>query len=193
MPGDRTLLQRLYNGPVAARQRLAEELYQEHGRAILADQGLRADIEQLQEFANLLNRHMAGIGMDAICSRCAAGPGGGCCSLYMAGETDSIQMLINMLAGVTVHPLNNNAIDCSYLGENGCLFKFKPMFCLNYNCEKILAAVPSAMARKLERFTGQVLAKQYEVEQKLLRFIRIGIHETKPGCPLPDNSVQGVP
>ena len=165
-------LQQLFDGPVKSRQHLAEELYQKHGAFLLLDEGLRADIELMKEYAHLLSAHMTKIGMGESCSRCAAGTGGGCCSLYMAGETDAIQMLMNMLAGITVLQVRNDGVECSYLGGAGCLFTFKPMFCLNYNCKSIRESVSPENARKLERLTGQLLGKQYQVEQRLLALIK---------------------
>ncbi|MDW7774235.1 MAG: hypothetical protein SCH71_15225 [Desulfobulbaceae bacterium] len=165
-------LHQLFHGPVEARQHLAKELYQKYGAAMLLDENLCEDIEQLKEFALLLSRHMAELGMGEQCSRCAAGIGGGCCSLYMAGETDSIQMLMNMLAGVTVRQVRSDGVECCYLEDRGCLFTVKPIFCLNYNCKTILASISPENSRELERFSGKLLGKQYEVEQKLLKFIK---------------------
>jgi len=171
MPANIISLQQIFDGPVAARQVLAEKLYQNHGAAILLDDGLCTDIDQMKEYALLLSSHMTEIGMGRSCTRCAAGPGGGCCSLYMAGETDAIQMLMNMLVGVTVLQVRNDGVECSYLGEKGCLFTFKPIFCLNYNCKNIRESVSPEDTRELERLTGRLLGKQYQVEQRLLGLI----------------------
>jgi hypothetical protein len=168
---DRISLQQLFYAPVAEKQRLAEELHQEYGADFLRHDDLRAGLELLQKYASLLNRYMAEAGMGKLCVRCAAGSGGGCCSLYMADETDAVQLLMNMLAGVTVRQGKNDSGECCYLGEKGCRFTFKPMFCLNYNCRNILAASSPENIRELERLTGQLLGGQYEVEKKLLNLI----------------------
>lgn len=168
---DTISLQQLFYAPVAEKLRLAEELHQQYGADFLRHDDLRAGLEQLQKYAALLNRHMAEAGMGELCVRCAAGSGGGCCSLYMAGETDAVQLLMNMLTGVTVRQVRGDSGECCYLGEKGCMFTFKPMFCLNYNCRNILAAASPENTRELEQLTGQLLGKQYEVEKKLLNLI----------------------
>lgn len=168
---DALSLQQIYNAPVAAKQLLAEKLHHMYGAEFLLHDNLQADLELLQNYALLLNNLMANIGMGKLCVCCAAGEGGGCCSLYMAGETDAVQMLMNMLVGVTNEQGKINGEECSYLGEKGCLFTFKPMFCLNYNCRNILDTVSPENARELEQLTGQLLGWQYEVEKKLLALI----------------------
>ncbi|MCL7488948.1 MAG: hypothetical protein M8357_12340 [Desulfobulbaceae bacterium] len=163
--------QQLFYAPAADKLRLAEELLQTYGAEFLRCDDLRADLELLEKYASVLNSHMAKAGMGELCVRCSAGSGGGCCSLYMAGETDAVQLLMNMLAGVTVRQGRSDSGECCYLGEKGCLFIFKPMFCLNYNCRNILEALPPENTRKLEQLTGQLLGRQYEVEKKLLNLI----------------------
>ena len=168
---DAVSLQQLYGSPVEAKQLLAEKLHQTYGADFLLNDDLRADLELLQQYASLLNNHMVEIGMGKLCVLCAASKGGGCCSIYMAGETDAVQMLMNMLIGVTARQTRNDGMGCSYLGERGCLFTFKPMFCLNYNCRNILDTVTPENVRELEQLTGQLLGRQYEVEKKLLDLI----------------------
>lgn len=53
------------------------------------------------------------------------------------------------------------------LGEKGWIFLFKPMFCLNDNCDKIVGATAAKEMLALERLTGRVLRGQYEVETLL--------------------------
>lgn len=168
---DRLSLQQLFTVPVADKQHFAEALHQKYGADFLGQDDLRADLELLQNFAQLVNRHMAKLELGKMCVRCAAGSGGGCCSLFMAGETDAVQMLMNMLVGVPVSQVRDDGRECCYLGEKGCLFTFKPIFCLNYNCKSIRDGVSSENVTELERLTGQLLGKQYEVEKKLLELI----------------------
>lgn len=168
---DSISLHQLFYAPVAEKQRLAEELHQTYGADFLRHDDLRTDLELLEKYASLLNSHMAEAGMGKLCVRCAADNGGGCCSLFMAGETDTVQLLMNMLAGLTVSQGKRDSGECCYLGEKGCLFIFKPMFCLNYNCRNIHNAASPENTRKLEQLTGQLLGAQYEVEKKLLTLI----------------------
>ena len=65
--------------------------------------------------------------------------------------------------------VNENPAECCYLGAAGCIFAFKPMFCLNYNCHRIRATAEGAPLRELERLAGILLGSQYALERLLFR------------------------
>lgn len=174
----RELQQKYYYGSVAEKLQYAAELHQEYAPIFLQDGKLNAEFEALREYAHLLNEQMTVMQMGELCVHCALNQGGGCCSLYMAGETDSVQLLMNMLSNIEVKQVRNDGLECCFLGENGCIFLFKPMFCLNYSCQKIYDAVSAESISELEDLTGQLLGKQYEIEKKLLERIR-GLTENR--------------
>lgn len=171
MQSKTVIIQQMYHLPLQKKLQLAEEIYLRHAADFQEHDELRMELALLAEYGKVLDRHMADSGMGKLCVHCAAGPGGGCCSLYMADETDVVQMLMNMLAGVKVRQVRSNGEECCFLGDKGCLFCFKPMFCLNYNCQKILATLSPERKSLLAQLTGRLLAKQYEVEQMLLDLI----------------------
>ncbi len=166
------MIDSFYSGSVESRIAAGQSLYQ-----LLADQ-LRKDVHFMHEFAKLIghaedvNHHMGSMRLAPLCIQCSAKPTGGCCSLFMAGETDALQMLMNLFADIEVIPVRDDGNECIFLGENGCIFLFKPMFCLNYNCYHIHEKSTSAEIAELERLTGVVLCKHYELEQYLLGIIR---------------------
>ncbi len=135
--------------------------------------GLRADGETVQALHDLGNRaeavaaHMKAMGLGAFCCDCASRQGGGCCSAFMAGETDQLQLLMNLLAGVDIRLLPHDDDSCTFLTGEGCQFLFKPMFCLNYLCHNIRHAADPRQLRYLERLTGVQLQQHYAVERHL--------------------------
>jgi hypothetical protein len=168
---DTISLQQIFAGSVEVKQYIAERLYQKYAAEILGRDDLRSDLELLLKYARLVQCHMTTLGMAKLCVRCAARLEGGCCSFFMTGETDAIQMLMNMLVGVPVRQVKTDGEECSYLEEKGCLFTFKPIFCLNYICKNIRDSVFPEGIRKLEQLTGQLLSQQYEVEKNFLSFL----------------------
>ena len=158
---------RLYNGPTPSRLDFALELYHGHHEQLLAGEKLTGQLTLLKKLASALQDHMRRMNLGPLCARCATGAGGGCCSLYMAGETDALQLLMNLLAGVPVAMVRDDGRECCYLGESGCIFLFKPIFCLNYNCSHIAVAASPGEMRELERLTGQMLTAQYQTEKLL--------------------------
>jgi hypothetical protein len=169
---DKELLQRIFYSSVEEKQRCAEDIYRKYKFLLLSNKDLQKDFDILQKHTQLLNAHMGKMGMGELCSRCAENEGGGCCSHYMAGETDAIQLLMNLLVGVDVKQLRSDDVECCFLGENGCLFSIKPMFCLNYNCTRIHQAAASENIDTLGNLTGKLLGQQYEIEGKLLELLQ---------------------
>lgn len=165
-------LQQLYYGSVSVKQELAEQLYGQHGAALHAHEVLDEGLTELKELAGLLHEHMVKMQMGEQCVQCAMANGGGCCSLFMAGETDGIQMLMNLLVGGKLAQVRNDGVECCFLGEQGCIFLFKPMFCLNYNCKKIHDTIHAGDMAHLEKLTGRLLGKQHDVEQRILEILR---------------------
>lgn len=162
----------LYNGPVLSRLALSHFLYRQFKDTLQGDDSFMNEFTLLTRHAHAVGRHMAAMNLGALCTRCSDHPSGGCCSLYMAGETDGLQMLMNLLADVDIQAVRNDGRECIFLGDGGCIFLFKPIFCLNYTCTHIHHAATSAQSRTLERLTGVLLTKQFEVEQYLLTRIR---------------------
>jgi len=129
-----------------------------------------AQLTAVEADERALRDQMGAMGMGATCTQCASRQGGGCCSLYMAGENDVLQLLMNLLAGVQVRILDNGGKECCFLGVSGCILTLKPMFCLNYNCNHIKDKEDMATLLLLEQKTGALLTKQAVLEQLLLDF-----------------------
>ena len=162
----------IYNGSVESRLAASRYIYRQLAEQLRVDESFMSEFTLLLLYANAVGSHMTAMKLGLLCTRCSSQLSGGCCSLYMGGETDSLQMLMNLLAGIDVQVVRNDANECIFLGETGCIFLFKPMFCLNYNCSHIHQAATSAQREELERLTGVLLTKQFEVEQYLLALIR---------------------
>jgi hypothetical protein len=146
----------------------AKKLYDVNGKRFLEDQHFKKNIENLLRLASTLHSHMEGMKMAKLCAGCASEENGGCCSSTMANETDSIQICMNLLAGVNVGIAGPQSTECRYLGKTGCIFVFKPFFCLNYNCQKIKQQGSSEDLKILELYSSQLLGKQYELECSIL-------------------------
>lgn len=150
----------------------ARFIHDQYGNRLRNDKSISFLIAELSKVTEELTCLMADMDMGRICSGCALREGGGCCSIYMAGECDTLQILMNLLAGNEVNLMRENGTDCCFLGPDGCVFLFKPMFCLNYNCSHISKAAGGEKMRRLEKKSGVQLSAQYKLEQQLLNVLR---------------------
>ena len=161
-----------YNGSPQEKLSQARILLAYLGQPNLLDPGLRAQIELLRSDCLALARKMTAMDLGRLCSHCAARPGGGCCSAYMADNTDSILILINLLLGMEIAQREPADCDCCFLGPSGCLFMAKPIFCLNYNCTHIVNDAGADALAQLEQCAAVVLSRQTGIEALLLERLR---------------------
>jgi hypothetical protein len=152
---------------LAARLQSARRLHDHFKGRLPEDRGLQEAVATLCRHASAVSDQMTAMALGSLCSRCASRPKGGCCSIAIAEETDELQLLMNLLAGVEVHLLYHDSESCPFLGPGGCQFFFKPMYCLNYTCQRIHEAASMPALSELERLTGLQLQHQYTLEQLL--------------------------
>ncbi len=170
---DNHLFNLLYSGEPAEKLAIARRLHAELHDRLAQIPGLAQALAEVRHQAQLLSDHMHAMELGQLCSRCATDPDGGCCSATMAGNTDVIQILLNLLLGVAVEFRSDSGENCGFLGPRGCLFPLKPIFCLNYNCSHILkGAAPDALALLYQR-VNIVLSRQTAIETMLLDELRI--------------------
>ncbi len=166
------LYQQLYSSPALESLKYARALYSQYGAKLKENERIDRLLEELNNKTHGLSMQMGSMEMGEICTACASRDTGGCCSRYMADECDVLQILMNLLAGVAVSAMHDSKTDCFFLGSTGCVFLFKPMFCLNYNCSGIKEAAGKDEIEKLEKVAGSQLTAQYKLEQELLRFLK---------------------
>lgn len=161
----------LYGGTIRDRLAIAQRLHPQLVDELAANPAFTGMLAAAALAQQELGRIMAALELGSLCTACGSKGGGGCCSSFMAGENDVVQLLINLLSGVAVRVLREDA-ECCFLGERGCLLLFKPMFCLNYNCQQIIQGAGPVRMRKLEQGVGRLLQQQYGLEQLLLELLR---------------------
>jgi hypothetical protein len=165
------ILKDFYRGSIRERLAIAHGLQAHLAVALAADETFARMLGRAVILQQELAQNMADLELGALCTACGIRAGGGCCSSFMAGENDVPQLFLNLLAGVPVAVLREDD-ECCFLGESGCLLRFKPMFCLNYNCLQIRQNAAPALLRRLEQASGLLLQQQYALEQKLLDVLR---------------------
>ena len=159
-----------YSGDVSVKLATAHDLYASYGQTLALRPEIIEQLAAVENSERALQAQMGAMAMGVTCRQCASGPGGGCCSGYMAAENDVLQLLMNLLAGVQVAIQQDDGIECCFLGATGCVLSYKPMFCLNYICGHIKEDGEPATLLLLEQRTGSLLRKQADMEQLLLDF-----------------------
>jgi len=87
----------------------------------------------------------------------------------MAGNSDAILLLINLLQGNAIEILEKRTDECCFLGPQGCNLQTKPIFCLNYNCSHITEGATTGQMDELEKKAAALLKEQTILEADLLQ------------------------
>ena len=162
----------LYSGTILDKINRAHLLYDQIREELNGDGCFVSEFNKLQKLQAQLVEVMIGLNLGVLCSACGSKDGGGCCSAFMSGENDVIQLLFNLVAGIEVTPQHIDGAECCFLGERGCILLFKPMFCLNYNCGQINDTSSSVQMAQLEKTGASLLRQQYHLEQLVLTMLR---------------------
>jgi len=162
-------LELYFSGSVAEKLAVARQCFQRHSETLLRDEGIITALERLQECGEALRAQMEAMEMGQLCSACAAREKGGCCSSYMAGNSDAILLLINLLQGQTIEILDKDTDECCFLGPRGCTLQTKPIFCLNYNCSHIREKATPEQMEELEKRAAALLSAQTALETEILQ------------------------
>ncbi|MBM9615641.1 hypothetical protein JWJ90_15335 [Desulfobulbus rhabdoformis] len=160
--------QRWYSGPPQIKLEYARQLCKIVQENLWLDGKLHDKLLGLKKSCEQLSLQMERMEMGKLCSACATRPDGGCCSAYMADNTDSIQILINLLLEKDISLRDPVDSECCFLGPQGCRFMAKPIFCLNYNCTHIMKRTDPQTMKTLEQHAAAVLGQQTAIESWLL-------------------------
>jgi len=166
MPKD---MRGLYFSDVETKIGIAHRLFKASGARMKADTAVKEKLLLLVRLSDVLQEQMRYMGMFELCGTCGSGPDGGCCSAEMANESDAVLLFMNMLLDCEVAIRRDDDFECCFLGKRGCTLILKPIFCLNYNCEKIIIASPKEDLAKLETATARLLGEQTILENMILR------------------------
>lgn len=166
------LIQKLYHSDFKSTLLLAQQLHRQDGEALLGLPLIRQGLDGMEQKAGMLQDQMAGMDLAPLCTQCSLKSGGGCCSLFMADENDAVLLLINLLAGYPVAIQKDDGHECYLLGPLGCILRFKPMFCLNYNCQAIKMRTAAALLSSYLAMSAQLLQSQWQVESLILAYLK---------------------
>lgn len=163
-----TFIHEAYYSSFKTKLHLAHELNTQYGESLKIVPEISSNLALLEFLAQSLSEHMGSLNFAQFCSDCSAKPGGGCCSVAMSEESDAILLLINLLAGHQVTIQRDDNFECYLLGAFGCILRYKPVFCLNYNCHTIKSLSESIPFGSYLTTSAKLLQCQWVIEKCIL-------------------------
>ncbi len=136
--------------PIKEKLQWARVIFQQVGMQMKEDRviaGLLADYDRKIDASW---QAMWKNGVVEECTICAVQDGGSCCGQGIENKFDVVNLLVNLLFGVSLPDQPWDHTGCWFLGPKGCLLKARHVICVNFMCKRLYAAVPAERLQRVQ-------------------------------------------
>ena len=131
---------------------------------------VQESLNQLREIIIEENNERVKIGMTEICIDCGKS-GRVCCGSAIEFKYSDELLLINLILGLNFPTQSQIPDMCFFLSPSGCCLIARDAFCINFICDKIKEKITVDKMKRLRELEGVHLNLQFQIEQRLKRFI----------------------
>ena len=118
---------------------------------------IRDLLDRLERNISASMQAMRALRVVQACRRCEEQEGGSCCGTGIENRYDSLQLLINLLLGVSLPDQHEYSDSCYFLQADGCCLKARHVLCVNYLCRKLQRSLSQDDMIALQTITGEEL------------------------------------
>jgi hypothetical protein len=153
----------------------------EEARALYAawEDRLRQDgrigtlLARLEQSVRASRQAMQRLGVVRACEQCEKQEGGSCCGVGIENRYDGVQLLINLLLGVSLPPEHTYPDSCYFLKDCGCSLKARHVLCVNYLCADLQRALSQDDTIALQTIVGEELGTGFALYEAIKK--RLGL------------------
>ncbi len=110
---------------------------------------------------------MRAFGVARACKRCEEQEGGSCCGAGIENRYDPLQLLINLLLGVSLPVRRRFRDSCHFLEPDGCSLKARHVLCVNYLCTRLQQSLSVDERSTLQAILGEELDTGFILHEAL--------------------------
>ncbi len=107
-----------------------------------------------------------------VCRMCALGPKGACCFKGAEEWYETVHLLVNMIMGVDLEGIQVTEEQCPFVGEKGCILRYKNEFCLDFFCDRCKRELGMEKISNLRSLAGKTIAIGITLEHLLYRILK---------------------
>jgi len=160
------------NRPVKERIAWVESCFQCSGDLFLKDEKIAGLLTEFKSAVKASRQEMNQTGVVDLCRECDQDEGGSCCGRGLENKYDAWLLLINRLLGVELPRVRQQADDCFFLGEKGCLLMARHVICINYMCKKITKNIQTSALNALREMEGAEINCLFMLNEQVKRVFR---------------------
>ncbi|MGD8371484.1 MAG: hypothetical protein PVF76_04740 [Syntrophobacterales bacterium] len=158
--------------PIQKKIEQAHSLHLTWGDSLKQDPNINALLRKLESDIENTKNIMLEIGLVAECKRCEEEEGGSCCGAGIENRYDVVDLLINLLLGISLPTLVRSDNSCTFLGKNGCTLTARHVLCVNYICDKLQKKLAHHELIRLQESAGEELETQFLLHEEIKKRLR---------------------
>ena len=144
---------------------------------LLEDGRIIALLERLKQNVQASMQAMRALRVVQTCKRCEELEGGSCCGAGIENRYDGLQLLINLLLGVSLPDRHTYEDSCFFLQTDGCCLKARHVLCVNYLCTKLQRTLSHDDMIALQRIIGEELDTGFALYEAIKSHVGVGTAE----------------
>jgi hypothetical protein len=150
----------------------ASGLYAQHAAELAKHAPFVALLRAYRAAIDQSGAAMGELGVAGKCGDCAAEGPGSCCSQSVEDWYDSMLLFVNLLLGCDLAETRPLAVDCHFVGPQGCTLVARHYFCVQFLCPALKEQLGRAGTQRLLAVVGQELLLGSQLEQLLHRWLQ---------------------
>ena len=158
--------------PIQKKMEQAHNLHVIWGDYLKQDPKINSLLKKLESNIEHTQKIMLQIGLVAECKRCEEEEGGSCCGAGIENRYDVVDLLINLLLGISFPTVMQSDNSCTFLGKNGCTLTARHVLCVNYMCEKLQKKLAHDELIRLQDCAGEELQPQFTLHEEIKKRLR---------------------
>jgi hypothetical protein len=155
----------------------ARTLFEAWEDRLRQDERIRVLLVSLEQNIRASTQAMRALRVVEACKRCEEQEGGSCCGVGIENRYDSIQLLVNLLLGVSLPDRHTYSDSCYFLQADGCCLTARHVLCVNYLCAKLNRALSQDDLIALQTIVGEELGTGFALYEAVKKHGDLAIGE----------------
>ena len=163
--------------PIEEKIEAAHALFALWEALLRKDGRIPALLERLEQNVHASMQAMRALRVVQTCKRCEELEGGSCCGAGIENRYDGLQLLINLLLGVSLPDRHTYTDSCYFLQADGCCLTARHVLCVNYLCTKLKRTLSQDDMVALQTLVGEELDTGFALYEAIKSHVGLGTSE----------------
>ena len=163
--------------PIEEKIETARALFAAWEGRLRKDGRIPALLKRLKQNVHASMQAMHALRVVQTCKRCEELEGGSCCGAGIENRYDGLQLLINLLLGVSLPDRHTYTDSCFFLQADGCCLKARHVLCVNYLCAKLQRTLSQDDMIALQTIVGEELDTGFALYEAIKSHVDVGTAE----------------